>query len=91
MRQKRVAVINDFSGFGRCSLTVALPILSAMRLQCCALPTAFFSNHTGYESFYRVDLTAHLPACLAEWEKRGLTFDGILIGFLNAEGQLDFV
>lgn len=53
--QKKIAVINDFCGFGRCSIAVSLPIISAMGIQCCPLPTAIFSNHTGYESFYRTE------------------------------------
>ena len=46
--QKKIAVINDISGFGRCSITVAMPVISAMRIQCCLVPTSIFSNHTGY-------------------------------------------
>ncbi len=87
-KQKKIAVLNDLSGFGRCSLTVAIPILSAMGMQCCPVPTAVFSNHTGYDSFYRVDFSAHLPAYFDEWEKLGLKFDGVLIGFLGSERQL---
>mgnify|MGYP002300406601 FL=1 len=48
-RQKKLAVINDFCGFGRCSIAVALPIISAMHIQCCPLPTAIFSDHTGFD------------------------------------------
>ena len=50
-RQKKAAVINDFTSFGRCSLAVTIPILSAMKVQCCPVPTAFFTNHTGFDSF----------------------------------------
>ena len=49
--QKKIAAINDFCGFGKCSLAVSLPIISAMKIQCCPLPTSIFSNHTGYDSF----------------------------------------
>ena len=49
--QKKAAVINDFTSFGRCSLAVTIPILSAMKVQCCPVPTAFFTNHTGFDSF----------------------------------------
>ena len=55
-RQKKIAVINDFSGFGRCSIAVSLPIISAMGIQCCPVPTAVFSDHTGFDSYYRVIL-----------------------------------
>ena len=50
--QKKIAVINDMSGFGRCSIAVELPVISAMKVQCCPLPTSIFSNHTGFESFF---------------------------------------
>ena len=46
--QKKIAVINDISGFGRCSIAVELPIISALKVQCCPLPTSIFSNHTGF-------------------------------------------
>lgn len=58
--QKKIALINDMTGFGRCSIAVALPVISMLRVQCCALPTAIFSNHTGFESFYYQDYTDHM-------------------------------
>ena len=48
--QRKAAVINDFTSFGRCSLAVTIPILSAMKVQCCSVPTAIFTNHTGFAS-----------------------------------------
>lgn len=90
-RQKKIAVINDFSGFGRCSLAASLPIISALKVQCCPLPTAIFSNHTGFESFYYTDFTAHMDAYIDEWEKLGLQFNGILTGFLGSEQQIHIV
>ncbi len=89
--QKKIAVINDFCGFGRCSLTVSIPIISAMGLQCCPLPTAIFSNHTGYDSFYSTDFTEHLDAYINEWEKLNLRFEGILCGFLGSPSQVEIV
>jgi len=89
--QKKAAVINDFSSFGRCSLAVALPILSAMKIQCCPLPTALFSNHTGFESFYWTDFTGHMPAYADEWEKLALKFDAIETGFLGSVEQINIV
>lgn len=86
--QKRIAVINDFCGFGRCSIAVSLPIISALRVQCCPLPTAIFSNHTGYDSFYRTDYTEHMTAYSDEWKRLGLNFDGILTGFLASREQV---
>ncbi len=84
---KKVAAINDLSGFGRCSLTVALPILSAMGFQVCPAPTTILSAHTGYESPYITDFTPHLEGYLNHWDQLSLTFDGIYTGFLGNEKQ----
>ncbi len=78
---KKAAVINSFAGYGRCSLTEALPILSAMRVQACPVPTAVFSNHTGFAAFACQDLTAFLPSYLEQWKQLNLTFDGVLCVF----------
>ncbi len=90
-KQKRMAVINDFSGFGRCSLTVSLPIISAMKIQCCALPTAIFSNHTGYDEYFFDDYTDKMKEYYSKWEKLGLGFDGIYTGFLGSVRQVAIV
>ena len=90
-RQKRIAVINDFSGFGRCSLTVSLPVISAAGIQCCALPTAVLSNHTGYEDYFFDDYTDKMKYYYSKWEKLHLEFDGIYTGFLGSERQVDIV
>lgn len=90
-RQKKIAVINDFCGFGRCSIAASLPIISAMKIQCCPLPTAIFSNHTGFDSFYSTDFTEHMTAYMDEWEKLGLRFNGILTGFLGSPEQIGIV
>ena len=82
---KKAAVINSFAGYGRCSLTEALPILSAMRVQACPVPTAVFSNHTGFAAFACQDLTAFLPSYLEQWKQLNLTFDGVLCGFLRPD------
>lgn len=89
--QKKIAVINDFCGFGRCSLTVSLPVISALKVQCCPLPTSIFSNHTGFESFYYTDYTEHMDAYMEEWAKLELSFDGILTGFLGSPEQVGIV
>ena len=89
--QKKAAVINDFSSFGRCSLAVALPILSAMKIQCCPIPTSMFTNHTGFDSYYWTDCTAHMPHYADEWEKLGLKFDAIATGFLGSVDQIRIV
>ena len=89
--QKKIAVINDFSGFGRCSIAVALPIISAMRIQYCPLPTSIFSNHTGFESFFFEDYTSRMQPYIEEWKKLGLQFSGISTGFLGSKEQIQIV
>lgn len=89
--QKKIAVINDLCGFGRCSLSVSLPIISALKLQCCPLPTSIFSSHTGFDSFYSVDFTKHMNGIIDEWVKLGLRFDGIYTGFLGSTEQIEIV
>ena len=86
---KRIAVINDLSGLGKCSLTAAIPVLSVMGVQACPLPTAILSNQTGYESYYYDDYTKHIDAYTDEWTKRGLTLDGIYTGVLGSELQAE--
>ena len=90
-RQKKAAVINDFTSFGRCSLAVTIPILSAMKVQCCPVPTAFFTNHTGFDSFAWTDNTSHLDDYIEEWRKLVLRFDAIQTGFLGSCEQVAFV
>lgn len=90
-KQKKIAVINDFSGFGRCSLTVSIPIISAMKIQCCALPTAVFSNHTGYDDYFFDDYTDKMQIYYSKWKKLGLKFDGIYTGFLGSAKQIEIV
>lgn len=88
---KRIAIINDMSGFGRCSITIILPIISHLGVQGCPVPTAIFSNHTGFPSFYREDFTKHLPNYIEEWKKMSLKFDGIMTGFLGSAKQISIV
>lgn len=89
--QKKLAVINDYSGFGRCSVAVELPIISTMKIQCCPLPTSILSNHTGFESFYITDFTEHMSAYMNEWKKLDLKFDGICTGYLGTAQQIEIV
>lgn len=89
--QKKIAVINDISGFGRCSITVALPIISHMRLQCCPLPTSIFSNHTGYEHYFFDDYTSKMRDYIYNWKRLGLEFEGIATGFLGSKEQIQIV
>ena len=85
---KRIAAINDLSGFGKCSLTATIPVLAAMGVQACPLPTAILSNQTGYDSYYMDDYTSHMESIMDEWEKQGFTFDGIYTGFLSHSDQV---
>lgn len=89
--QKKIAVINDFCGFGHCSIAVSLPIISAMKIQCCPLPTAIFSDHTGFNTFYYTDYTEHMDAYIDEWKKLDLRFEGVLTGFLGSPRQIEIV
>ena len=88
---KNIAAVHDLSGFGRCSLTAAIPILSAMGIHCCPLPTAILSNQTGFEDFSYLDFTPYMADYIAHWEKRGIEFDAIYSGFLGGEAQVDIV
>lgn len=89
--QKKIAAINDYSGFGRCSIAVELPVISALKVQCCPLPTSILSNHTGFDSFYFEDFTDSMPSYIKEWEKLNLKFDGICSGFLGSHKQIKIV
>ncbi len=92
MTTPRVAAIHDMSGFGRCSLTVAIPVLSAMGVQCCPLPTAFLSTHTGgLTGFTFLDMTEEMPKVAAHWQELDLRFHAIYSGFLASERQIGIV
>ena len=85
---KKIAVINDLSGFGRCSLTAAISVISAMGVQPCPLPTAILTAQTGYPSYYLDDYTDKMEYFRTEWEKMGQSFDGIYTGFVSSERQI---
>ena len=89
--QNRIAIINDFTGFGRCSLTVEIPIISSLGVECCPLPTSILSNHTAFSSWFFDDYTEKMLPYLEEWKKRTISFDGILTGFLGSEKQIAIV
>lgn len=89
--QKKIAAINDLSGYGRCALTVSLPVISHMKIQCCPVPTSILSNHTGYEEYFFDDYSDRLPEYIGMWKKLGLVFDGIMSGFLGSERQIQMV
>ena len=86
----RVAAIHDLSGFGRCSMTVVSPVLSAMGVQCCPILTAYLSTHTGgFEGYVSVDLTEQMEGTIAHWRRLGLTFDGVYTGFMASPRQIE--
>lgn len=89
--QKKIAAVNDLTGFGRCALTVVIPVVSHMKLQCCPVPTSILSNHTGYSEYFFDDYTKRLPAYLDMWKKLDLKFDGIMSGFLGSKEQIAIV
>ncbi len=92
MKQKRIITIQDLSCFGKCSLTVAHPIMSAMGLEVCPVPTAILSTHTaGFQNWTFRDLAADLPAVAAHWHSQGLTFDGISTGYLGTAEMIGMV
>lgn len=84
---QRIAAVSDLSGFGRCALTVSLPVLSAMGFQVCPVPTAVLSAHTGYPNPHIRDFTEDMEAYLAHWAQLGLTFACGYTGFLGNERQ----
>lgn len=87
---KPVAAIHDLSGVGRCSLTVIIPALSALGVQCCPIPTAIFSTHTGgLGPVVKQDLTDYLLPTLAHYQSLDLEFGGIYTGYLSSEHQVD--
>ena len=88
---KKVAIINDLSGIGRCSLTAAIPILSALGVQACPFPTAILSNQTEFDSFTFLDLTNEMVNYKNGLYKLGIEFDCIYSGFLGSENQIDIV
>lgn len=85
---KKIAVINDLSGFGRCSLTAAISVISAMGVQPCPLPTAILSAQTGFPSYFYDDYTDKMDRFRDEWEKMGVSFDGIYTGFMSGCSQI---
>ena len=88
---KKVAAINDMSGIGKCSLSVALPILSALKTQCCPYPTAILSSQTGYPKFTYLDFTSHMKEYGETWKKLNVGLDTIYSGFLGSIDQIDIV
>ena len=87
----RLAMINDIAGFGRCSTTVSLPVISVMKVQVCPVPTYVLSNHLGFPLCHFDDYTSHMRDYIKVWNELGLTFDGLYCGFLGNEEQINIV
>ena len=88
---KRILTIQDISCFGKCSLTVALPLLSAMGIETVILPTAVLSTHTLFKGFTCKDLSDQLTPITDHWKAEGITFDAIYTGYLGTEEEIDTV
>lgn len=84
---KKIAVINDLSGFGKCSLAAAISVIAAMGVQPCPLPTAILSAQTGYPSYFCDDYTDKMDHFRTEWKKMDAHFDGIYTGFMADSRQ----
>ena len=92
MTYKRILTIQDISCVGQCSLTVALPILSACGVETCVLPSAVLSTHTaGFTGFTVRDLTEDMPGIKDHWLKEGIQFDAIYTGYLGSTQQIGYV
>ena len=91
MATKRVLAIHDMCSFGRCSLTAAIPVISAMGIQVCPFPTAMFSNNLTYGNYTFSDFTPHMNGFMDKWQELGLSYDAIYSGFLGSERQIGIV
>ena len=88
---KRIITVQDISCVGKCSLTVALPVISAMGVEACVLPTAVLSTHTAFKGFTFRDLTGDLPAITKHWQQEKISFDAIYTGYLGSLEQIDLM
>lgn len=87
----RVAAVHDLCGYGKCSLGVAIPVLSAAGIDVCPVPTSLFSAHTRFPKFYMHDTTPMLTEYLDAWREEGIELDGIYSGFLGSAEQVDAI
>lgn len=87
----RVAAVHDLCGYGKCSLGVAIPVLSAAGIDVCPVPTSLFSAHTKFPTFYMHDTTSMLGKYLDAWKEEGIELDGIYSGFLGSAEQVDII
>jgi len=92
MNYKKILTIQDISCVGQCSLTVALPVISACGIETCVLPSAVLSTHTaGFSGYTFRDLTEDMPAIRSHWQKEGIFFDAIYTGYLGSTKQIAYV
>ena len=85
---KRIAAVHDLSGFGKCSLTMALPVISACGVECACIPTALLSTHTGeFKNFRITDLSGEMVPIADHWRAEGIAFDGVYSGYLASPEQ----
>lgn len=91
MTPRKLALIHAISGYGHSTMSVILPVVSAMGVQGCPLPTAIFSNHTGFPDWYKLDFTEHMVPFAESWNRLELKFDGIYSGYLGSGAQCDAV
>ena len=88
---KRIVTIQDLSCVGKCSLGAALPVISAAGIECCGIPTALLSNHTGFSSFYIRDLTDELAPIAGQLKRLDIRFDAVYTGYIASSGQMDII
>lgn len=92
MKDLKILTIQDISCVGQCSLTVALPIISACGVETCVLPSAVLSTHTaGFQGFTFRDLTEDMPLICDHWRREGISFDAVYTGYLGSAKQIDYV
>jgi len=88
---KQIAAIHDLSGYGRTSLSVVIPILSAMGIKVCPLPTAVLSSHSRFKGYHFTDLTEQMQSIIDHWKKLDVIFDAVYSGFLGSYKQIRIV
>ncbi|MCL2793011.1 MAG: pyridoxamine kinase [Spirochaetaceae bacterium] len=87
-----IAAVHDLSGYGKCSLTVAIPVLAAMGMQVCPLPTSILSTQTsGFKDYTFFDFTDHMEGIINHWKSLNIKFDAIYTGFLGSSKQIDII
>ncbi len=86
---KRILTIQDIACFGKCSITIVMPVLSAMGVDCVPLPTAVFSTHTMFPDYRKIDLSDHMLSFARQWKEENIHFDAIYTGYLGSAREID--